>query len=87
MCFCSYNVDKKSEKVNNHLNKVREKFIRDETYSSSSSPVILFPRYDRNKGTSKTHQQEVRRSPRKRSSKFQCDENIPVTLAEKRQNR
>ncbi|XP_053389119.1 mdm2-binding protein-like [Mercenaria mercenaria] len=70
-----YNVDKKAEKVNKHLNKLQEKYVKEETYSSCLSPVCLFPR-----ATKKQHvkqEMELRRSPRKKNPRSVFDENLP----------
>ncbi|WAR12896.1 MTBP-like protein [Mya arenaria] len=62
----SYNIDKKSEKVNNHLNKLQERYVKDETYSSCRSPIVLFPKVMKKKAI-KDPAQALRRSPRKKA--------------------
>ncbi|XP_052817358.1 mdm2-binding protein-like [Mya arenaria] len=61
-----YNIDKKSEKVNNHLNKLQERYVKDETYSSCRSPIVLFPKVMKKKAI-KDPAQALRRSPRKKA--------------------
>lgn len=72
--FCSYNVDKKSEKVNSHLNKIREKYVKNETYSSLLSSVVTFPRATKKRPNNDS--MELRRSPRKRAHRSVFDENM-----------
>lgn len=60
----SYNVNK-AEKVNSHLNKLQEKLVKDETYSSCLLPVVVFPKPKKRKHSSDNL--DLRRSPRKKA--------------------
>ncbi|XP_052229943.1 mdm2-binding protein-like isoform X2 [Dreissena polymorpha] len=59
-----YNLDKKAEKINTHLNRFQEKYVKDETLSSCQSHIVLFPKSS--KTVSKDSKESaLRRSPRK----------------------
>ena len=62
--------------MNNHLNKLRDKFIKNDTQSSCTSSQVVFPKPAKRRQTS-TDNPELRRSPRKRAPRSMFDENIP----------
>lgn len=70
-----YNIDKKTEKMNKHLNKLQEKYVKEETYSSCLSPVCLFPKAKKKPVVKQ--EIELRRSPRKKNPRPSFDENLP----------
>ena len=76
--YFSYNTDKKSEKVNNHLNKLRDRFVKDDTTSSYTSSQVLFPKPNKQR-QSVPDNVELRRSPRKRAPRSMFDENLPAS--------
>ena len=59
--------------MNKHLNRLQEKYVKEETYSSCLSPVCLFPRAT--KKPAKKQDIELRRSPRKKNPRPGFDEN------------
>ena len=62
--------------MNNHLNKLRDKFVKNDTQSSCTSSQVVFPKPTKRRQTS-TDYPELRRSPRKRAPRSMFDENIP----------
>ncbi|KAL4234967.1 hypothetical protein ACF0H5_006608 [Mactra antiquata] len=79
-----YNVDRKSEKVNTHLNKLREKYVKNETYSSCLSSTVTFPRATKKRPVNDNI--ELRRSPRKKAPRSMFDENIPTSHKEQKKS-
>ena len=73
----SYNTDRKSEKVNSHMNKLRDRFVKDDTSSSCTSPQVIFPKPVKQKQPSLDNA-ELRRSPRKKAPRSVFDENLPM---------
>lgn len=71
-----YNVDKRTEKINTHFNRLQEKMVKNETFSSCLSTQVLFPRAT--KKQPETGESEPRRSPRKKVPRSIFDENAPV---------
>ena len=70
----SYNIDYRSEKINSHMNRLQEKYVKAETYSSCLSSNVTFPKCVKRKPT--TYQADLRRSPRKKSAKRSYDESV-----------
>ena len=68
----SYNAGSKAEKVNAHLNKIQEKLVKDETYSSCLSSIVVFRKPVKKRVSSEMA--DLRRSPRKKAVSARYDQ-------------
>ena len=74
----SYNSSKRCERVNDHMNKLRDRLVKDDTSSSCTSALVVFPKPSKQKQAGREGV-ELRRSPRKKAPRSALDENIPLS--------